>query len=82
MHTSSLLNAALLAGMTIAAPSRLRQRESNSTADNLELIHKLELAPTAADRVNMLTDDDFIYDFLAPPVSPSYHWGFECPIRT
>ena len=32
-----------------------------------ELIHQLELAPTAADRVNMLSDSDFIFDFLAPP---------------
>jgi hypothetical protein len=42
--------------------------ESNSTANNQDLINKLELAATAVDRIALITDDhDFVYDFLNPP---------------
>ena len=67
MYTSVVRAAALLGAVAVAAPASLHPRESNSTANNQALIEKLELAATAADRVNLLTDDDFIYDFLAPP---------------
>ena len=72
MYTSTTLAAVLFGAVAMTAPV-LEARESNSaaesnsTANNLDLIHNLELAPTAADRVNMLTDSDFVYDFLAPP---------------
>ena len=56
------------AATALAAPHKpVAKRESNETADNTQLIQALELAPTAVDRINMLTKDDFIYDFLAPP---------------
>ena len=69
MHSKSFIAAALTgAAVAMPAPSKpLYARESNSTANNLDLITKLELAPTAADRVNMLSASDFLYDFLAPP---------------
>ncbi|KAI7481698.1 hypothetical protein KC351_g6200 [Hortaea werneckii] len=70
MPTLSLLLAALAAS-ALAAPAPasfpLYRRQSNEIANNLDLIHSLELAPTAADRINMLTAEDFVYDFLAPP---------------
>lgn len=40
---------------------------SSGSADNLDLISKLQLAPTAVDRIALLSDEDFIYDFLNPP---------------
>lgn len=70
MHRLAILTATLAAS-ALAAPapasSSLFRRQSNETANNLDLIHNLELAPTAADRINMLTAEDFLYDFLAPP---------------
>ncbi|GAB1743019.1 hypothetical protein NU219Hw_g8715t1 [Hortaea werneckii] len=70
MSTLAILTAAL-AAFAVAAPAPASpphfRRQSNETANNLDLIHSLELAPTAADRVNMLTAEDFKYDFLAPP---------------
>ena len=42
--------------------------ESNSTANNPDLINKLELAATAVDRIALIPNDyDFVYDFLNPP---------------
>ena len=42
--------------------------ESNSTANNQDLINKLELAATAVDRIGLIPNDhDFVYDFLNPP---------------
>ena len=69
MYASSLLTAALLGAVANAAPQLLRRgpAESNSTANNIDLIQQLELAPTAKDRFSLLTDTDFVYDFLAPP---------------
>ncbi|KAI6857438.1 hypothetical protein KC343_g880 [Hortaea werneckii] len=70
MYSLAILTATLTAS-AVAAPALasppLYRRQSNETANNLDLIHNLELAPTAADRVNMLTAEDFKYDFLAPP---------------
>lgn len=66
MYTSSFLAAALMGIAANAAPT-LVARESNDTANNIDLITKLELAPTAADRFSLLEDDDFVFDFLAPP---------------
>ena len=34
---------------------------------DLDLITKLELAPTAVDRIALLSDSDFVYDFNDPP---------------
>lgn len=70
MHSLAIVTATLAASAAAApalASSPLYRRQSNETANNLDLIHNLELAPTAADRVNMLTAEDFKYDFLAPP---------------
>ncbi|KAI7086443.1 hypothetical protein KC356_g5023 [Hortaea werneckii] len=70
MYSLAILTATLAASAAAApalASSPLYRRQSNETANNLDLIHNLELAPTAADRVNMLTAEDFKYDFLAPP---------------
>lgn len=65
----SILTAALLGAAANAAPQLMPrgEAESNSTANNLDLISKLELAPTAVDRFALLADTDFVYDFLAPP---------------
>lgn len=42
--------------------------ESNSTANNQDLINQLELAATAVDRIALIpNDNDFVYDFLNPP---------------
>jgi hypothetical protein len=46
---------------------RRGEAESNSTANNIDLIHQFELPPTAVDRINLLNDTDFVFDFLAPP---------------
>jgi hypothetical protein len=69
MYASSILTAAILNAAANAAPQILRrgEAESNTTANNIDLIHQLELAPTAVDRFSLLNDTDFIYDFLAPP---------------
>ena len=70
MSLRNLLTATIFGTAAFALPQPLTKRESNSTANNLDLISKLELAPTAADRVNTLLalgDDQFVYDFLAPP---------------
>ena len=69
MYSHSLLTAGLLATVANSAPHIFRraEAESNSTANNIDLIHNLELAPTAVDRFDLLQDSDFVYDFLAPP---------------
>ena len=69
MYTTSILAAALLGAAANAAPQMIprAEAESNSTANNIQLIQQLELAPTAVDRFNLLTAQDFVYDFLAPP---------------
>ncbi|WPG99156.1 RmlC-like cupin [Acrodontium crateriforme] len=66
---SSIIAAALCSTAALAAPytAPLMARESNETANNLDLITKLQLAPTAVDRAALLTDDDWLYDFNAPP---------------
>jgi len=38
-----------------------------SASNNIDLIHKLLLAPTAVDRINLLNGSDFVYNFNAPP---------------
>jgi hypothetical protein len=42
-------------------------RAAPTSSNNLDLIQKLLLAPTAVERINLLTKDDFIYDFNSPP---------------
>lgn len=64
MSIFQILAATLFASSALAAPASIFEHK---TADNVGLIHQLELAPTAADRINMLTKEDFIYDFNAPP---------------
>jgi hypothetical protein len=62
----AILWAAFAAGApTHAAPSS----PPGGSANNLDLIDKLQLAPTAVDRLALLKDEDFIYDFLNPPAS-------------
>ena len=74
MITYNILTAIIFIAAVSSLPHPLEERagsvESNSTANNIELIHDLELAPTAADRINLLKalgDNQFVYDFLAPP---------------
>lgn len=42
---------------------------SSTSANNIQLIQALELAPTAVDRIALLSDADFKYDFNNPPSS-------------
>jgi hypothetical protein len=42
---------------------------TSTSANNLDFIARLELAPTAVDRIGLLSDRDFIYDFFNPPTS-------------
>ncbi|KAK5171032.1 uncharacterized protein LTR77_004176 [Saxophila tyrrhenica] len=72
MHPS-LLPIALYALAASAAPAPapapypLHRRDQNSSANNQALISALELAPTAKDRLALLTPSDFLYDFASPP---------------
>lgn len=66
--------AAILIGAsaTVAAPTAPEHPShpapnSMSSSVNLDLITKLELAPTAVDRIALLKDSDFVYDFANPP---------------
>ncbi|KAK4499265.1 hypothetical protein PRZ48_009778 [Zasmidium cellare] len=42
---------------------------SSTSANNIPLIQSLELAPTAVDRIALLSEADFKYDFNNPPSS-------------
>lgn len=78
MHSSSLLFAL---GATLAAAAPLDTTASstsytrgpvNGLANNLEVIKSLLLAPRAADRISMISQDsDFVFDFLNPPTNSS-----------
>ncbi|KAK5691414.1 hypothetical protein LTR97_011407 [Elasticomyces elasticus] len=50
-------------------------RDTNSSANNQDLINSLVLAATAADRINLLTASDFVYDFNEPPPGDSVTTG-------
>lgn len=64
MHFS--LATLLLASSALCAPSV--KRTSSTTSANEDLIAKLLLAPTGRDRIELLpNDNDFTYDFNAPP---------------
>jgi hypothetical protein len=70
MYTSSILVAAVLffSSTITASPVPQSSNEPRSDASVLSLTDKLILAPTAADRLALLTNDnDFIYDFANPP---------------
>jgi len=70
MHTTAFLAAAVItSAFALPTPAfrPLYPRESNDTANNIDLIHNLELAPTAVDRIALLQASDFVYDFLTPP---------------
>lgn len=69
--TTALLSA-VLSSAAPTAPSSYQAPASNNTstsANNLDLITKLELAPTAVDRIALLSDADFLYDFKNPPAN-------------
>jgi len=57
----------LVLGAVVACAAPVLSSTNNSTANNIDLIHKLLLAPTAADRINLLSQGDFVYDFNSPP---------------
>jgi hypothetical protein len=50
-------------------PSPQSHQGPPGLSNDLSLISQLELAPTAVDRIALLSDSDFIYDFLNPPAS-------------
>ena len=56
-----------LAASAAPAIQHLAARDTNSSANNQDLIDKLELAATAEDRINLLDASDFLYDFNYPP---------------
>lgn len=79
MHSSSIL-LPLIATFAAAAPlvnttasSTSYTREPvNGLANNLDVIKSLLLAPKAADRIAIISQDsDFVFDFSAPPANSS-----------
>lgn len=84
MRYQSYLSTLALAGAALAVPapwgppstppssdsSYTDTNSSTSTsANNIQLIQALELAPTAVDRIALLSEADFKYDFNNPPSS-------------
>lgn len=84
MHYQSYIGTLAFAGAALAVPapwsppatpptSDSSYTESNSStstsANNIQLIQALELAPTAVDRIALLSEADFKYDFNSPPSS-------------
>ena len=71
----SLFLAAEFSILALAAPAPLNDSTTlpdikgpSSIANNKDLIQSLTLAPTAKDRINLITNDaDFVYDFNNPP---------------
>jgi Cupin len=51
------------------------QAESSTTAGNLTLIAQLENAPTAVDRIKLLSVSDHVYDFNNPPLASALTMG-------
>jgi hypothetical protein len=68
-HYTTAAVAILYAVFATGAPTKSAPPAWPNSANNLDLIQKLELAPTAVDRMALLSDSDFIYDFLNPPES-------------
>jgi oxalate decarboxylase/phosphoglucose isomerase-like protein (cupin superfamily) len=74
-HYTVTAVALLCTALATAAPTNQTNPSPQShpgpsgSSNDLSLISKLELAPTAVDRIALLSDSDFIYDFLAPPAS-------------
>lgn len=68
MSMYKFLTTAVFASTVLGAPApqKLAERQSSSY-NNIDLIHELQLAPTAVDRINLLSNEDFIYDFNNPP---------------
>lgn len=75
MYTPSVLVAAILLLSSTITASPVPQSNNERRTDSysvLSLTDKLILAPTAADRLALLTEDsDFIYDFAHPPAGAS-----------
>ena len=78
MLFSTLLIGAQLSAIALALPAPLLNDSTtlpdikgpSSIANNKDLIQSLELAATAKDRINLITNDaDFVYDFNNPPSS-------------
>ena len=70
MHSISFLLPVLLAGTAFGSPVTKRitnhNNEANPIGDNAAIIAQLESAPTAVDRLALLTDpSDFLFDFQA-----------------
>lgn len=63
MHHSTILSTFLFSSIAIAAPTI----PPNTSPPGLTLIQQLQLAPTAADRLSLLSASDFKYDFKDPP---------------
>jgi hypothetical protein len=70
IHFTTAAVAILWAVFAAGAPTHpAPSSPPGGSANNLDLIDKLQLAPTAVDRLALLKDEDFIYDFLNPPAS-------------
>ncbi|GAB7363700.1 hypothetical protein MBLNU230_g4268t1 [Neophaeotheca triangularis] len=72
MHSTTLFTAALFSGLALAAPApaprpQLSQRDNHTPAPNADLLNQLQLAPVATDRIALLADSDFKFDFQSPP---------------
>ena len=76
MLFSTLVIGAQLSVIALAIPAPILNDSTtlphitgpNSIANNKALIQSLELAATAKDRINLITNDaDFVYDFNNPP---------------
>ncbi|KAM0797160.1 spherulin-1A [Usnea florida] len=77
MLFSTLVISAQLSILAFALPAPLNDSTTlpdikgpSTIANNKNLIQSLELAPTAKERINLITNDaDFVYDFNNPPQS-------------
>ncbi|KAL6717705.1 hypothetical protein ACLMJK_005620 [Lecanora helva] len=75
LHPTTTLLLTQLTSLALAIPAPMKNSTSippaqnpDSIAGNTDLIQKLQLAPTAKDRIALITNDaDFVYDFNNPP---------------
>lgn len=78
MHQSNILSTILFGSLALAAPASHDSQSgyagygppgNGSSSSGLSLIQQLELAPTAVDRIALLSPADFLYDFQNPPAN-------------
>ncbi|EMF16140.1 RmlC-like cupin [Sphaerulina musiva SO2202] len=78
MHQSNILSTILFSSLALAAPASHDSQSgyagygppgNGSSSSGLSLIQQLELAPTAVDRIALLSPADFLYDFQNPPAN-------------